>query len=84
MVCLGLKPGAAEWLAQRNPLSYGGTPIYKRVLFWYLQLNNKAKHWYSSSKNMYGTVPYFENGLVFQKAQQLLAIVIGIIGGCFQ
>ena len=26
MVCLGLKPGAAEWKAQTNPLSYGGTP----------------------------------------------------------
>ena len=26
MVCLGLEPGAAEWQAQINPLSYGGTP----------------------------------------------------------
>ena len=26
MVCLGLEPGAAEWKAQMNPLSYGGTP----------------------------------------------------------
>ena len=26
MVCLGLEPGAAGWLAQTNPLSYGGTP----------------------------------------------------------
>ena len=26
MVCLGLKPGAAGWKAQTNPLSYGGTP----------------------------------------------------------
>ena len=27
MVCLGLKPGAAGWKAQTNPLSYGGTPV---------------------------------------------------------
>ena len=26
MVCLGVKPGAAVWKAQTNPLSYGGTP----------------------------------------------------------
>ena len=26
MVCLGLKPGAAGWKAQTNPLSYSGTP----------------------------------------------------------
>ena len=26
MVCLGLKPKAAGWKAQTNPLSYGGTP----------------------------------------------------------
>ena len=26
MVCLGLEPGAAGWLAQTNPLSYGSTP----------------------------------------------------------
>ena len=25
MVCSGLKPGAAEWKAQTNPQSYGGT-----------------------------------------------------------
>ena len=31
MVCLGIKPGAAGWKAQTNPLSYGGTP--KRWLF---------------------------------------------------
>ena len=24
MVCLGLKPGAAGWKVQTNPLSYGG------------------------------------------------------------
>ena len=27
MVCMGLKPGAAEWKAQTNPLSYGDTPL---------------------------------------------------------
>ena len=27
MVCLGLKPGAAEWKVQTNPLSYGGTQL---------------------------------------------------------
>ena len=26
MVCLGLEPRVAEWKAQTNPLSYGGTP----------------------------------------------------------
>ena len=25
MLCLGLEPGAAEWKAQTNPLSYGVT-----------------------------------------------------------
>ena len=29
MVCLGFKPGVAEWLAQTDPLSYGGTPSRK-------------------------------------------------------
>ena len=33
MVCLGLKPGAAEWKAQTNPLSYGGTPCEVDVYF---------------------------------------------------
>ena len=29
MVCLGLEPGVAEWLAQTNPLSFGGTfPLF--------------------------------------------------------
>ena len=32
MVCLGLEPWAAGWMAQTNPLSYGGTP------YCYLQL----------------------------------------------
>ena len=27
MVCLGLKPGAAGWKAQMNPLSYSGIPF---------------------------------------------------------
>ena len=27
MECFGVKPGAAWWKAQRNPLSYGGTPV---------------------------------------------------------
>ena len=26
MVCLGVKPRAAGWKVQTNPLSYGGTP----------------------------------------------------------
>ena len=26
MACLGVEPGVAEWKAQTNPLSYGGTP----------------------------------------------------------
>ena len=32
MVCLGLEPGAVEWKAQTNPLSYGGTHIVRRCL----------------------------------------------------
>ena len=31
MVCLGLKPGAAGWKAQTNPLSYGGIPPLNTV-----------------------------------------------------
>ena len=27
MACWGLEPGEAGWKAQRNPLSYGGTPV---------------------------------------------------------
>ena len=27
MLCLGLEHGAEEWLAQMNPLSYGGIPL---------------------------------------------------------
>ena len=37
MVCLGLEPGAAEWKAQKNPLSYGGTQlciVYVILFFW--------------------------------------------------
>ena len=28
VVCLGVEPGAAEWKAETNPLSYGGTHLY--------------------------------------------------------
>ena len=28
MICLGLKPEAAGWKAQTNPLSYGGTQTF--------------------------------------------------------
>ena len=31
MACLGLKPVAAEWKVQTNPLSYGGTPQFYNV-----------------------------------------------------
>ena len=33
MGCLGLEPGAAEWKAQMNPLSYGGTPFSQFLIF---------------------------------------------------
>ena len=36
MMCLGLEPGEAGWMAQTNPLSYGGTPsrpYLKSMLF---------------------------------------------------
>ena len=32
MVCLGFEPGVAGWKAQKNPLSYGGTP---KIMFTY-------------------------------------------------
>ena len=32
MVCLGLKPGAAGWKVQTNPLSYSGTPMCEELL----------------------------------------------------
>ena len=35
MVCLGLKPGAAVWKTQTNPLSYGVTPNYLIFLLAY-------------------------------------------------
>ena len=39
MVFLGFKPRVAEWKAQKNPLSYGGTPtILKSV---YLPISEK-------------------------------------------
>ena len=31
MACLGVEPGAAEWKAQTNPLSYGGTLTFTSV-----------------------------------------------------
>ena len=31
MVWLEFEPGVAEWLAQVNPLSYGGTPQAPKV-----------------------------------------------------
>ena len=34
MVCLGFEPGAAEWKAQTDPLSYGGTPKTGRFDRW--------------------------------------------------
>ena len=32
MVCLGFDPGAAEWKAWTNPLSYGGTPCETNLI----------------------------------------------------
>ena len=34
MVCIGLEPGAAEWKAQMNPLSYGGMPFVASYSFY--------------------------------------------------
>ena len=34
MMCLGLEPWAAGWKAQLNPLSYGGTPVFKFIFDW--------------------------------------------------
>ena len=31
MVCMGLKPGAAGWKVQTNPLSYGSIPMLQFV-----------------------------------------------------
>ena len=32
MVCLGVKPEAAEWKAQMNPLSYDGTSFVFNIV----------------------------------------------------
>ena len=32
MECLGVEPRAAWWKAQTNPLSYGGTPLFGKLL----------------------------------------------------
>ena len=42
MVGLGLKPGAAEWKVQTNPLSYGGTPIFAKFF-----LNGRTPAYFS-------------------------------------
>ena len=34
MVCLGLKPGAAGWKAQTNPLCYGGSKLFFFLKKW--------------------------------------------------
>ena len=41
MVCLGLKPRAAGWKAQMNPLSYGGTPRISCLLTSFSGSNDK-------------------------------------------
>ena len=33
MMCLGFEPGTAGWLAQTNPLSYGGPVVGKLTFF---------------------------------------------------
>ena len=38
MVCLGVKPGAAGWKAQTNPLCYGGT----LNIFQFIQLRDSG------------------------------------------
>ena len=43
MVCLGLKPGAAGWQAQTNPLSYGGTLFLKDVCMIFLTFWNYSR-----------------------------------------
>ena len=52
MVCLGLKPMAAEWKAQTNPLRYGGTPKPYIVSYFYLLTlyvgSKNVEHYYSS------------------------------------
>ena len=35
-MCLGLKPRAAGWKVQTNPLSYGGTPVSTLLLIKYV------------------------------------------------
>ena len=41
MVCLGLEPRAAEWQAQMNPLSYGGTPkTHKLIILYHYPITN--------------------------------------------
>ena len=42
MMCLELKPGAAGWMEQTNPLSYSGTP--KKLAFLFL---NKGRFYFT-------------------------------------
>ena len=46
MLCLGFEPGAAEWNAQTDPLSYGGHHLFitSSCDFYVLPLE-KRKHW---------------------------------------
>ena len=43
MACLGVEPGVAEWKAQTNPLSYGGTPEANLNIFDFRKMNAKIK-----------------------------------------
>ena len=46
MVCLGLEPGVAEWMALTNPLSYGGTAMRSLILKIYFTACLRAQeHW---------------------------------------
>ena len=50
MVCLGLEPGAAGWLAQTNPLSYGSTPTKSNLIEFLLRVLDKKSDTHVDSK----------------------------------
>ena len=51
MVCLGLEPGMAEWKAQTNSLSYGGTPPKAFIVPMLAILPEVMKEWIKPIEN---------------------------------
>ena len=49
MVCSGFEPGVAGWQAQRDPLSYGGTPVIPSFFLMLNVKNDPANLWRQDS-----------------------------------